>query len=158
MASERPSVLAAAADTTTRFGFLGFCGRVVVTIPAFVYVAVVYAMLQTLVPDVRQPIFGGGWQLTAIEGLYIVAFLAAMVELLRVSKPGIDNTIEALAMTVVLIGYVVFFVLAVAGITPLAMFATSEFLVLTVLSGIQVGVAFLVNGRTLKRTIDYNAT
>jgi hypothetical protein len=52
----------------------------------------------------------------------------------------------------------VLFVLGVAGLPECRIFSRMEFLMVLLISGAQVILAFLINARTLKRTIDYAAS
>jgi hypothetical protein len=79
--------------------------------------------------------------------------MVAMAEQLRVSHPGIDNTIEAILMVGVAATQVLLFALGAAGVRPLAIFNSTEFLLLTAISMTQAVVAILINARTLRRTI-----
>jgi hypothetical protein len=72
---------------------------------------------------------------------------------MRVSHPGIDNTIEAILMVAVAAIQVLLFALGAAGVWPLGIFNNTEFLMLTVISVTQSVVAILINARTLRRTI-----
>jgi len=81
------------------------------------------------------------------------AAMMAMAEQLRVSHPGVDNTIEAILMGAVAGGQVLLFALGAAGVKTLAMFNNTEFLMLTLISMTQAIVAILINARTLRRTI-----
>ena len=76
-----------------------------------------------------------------------------MAEQLRVSHPGVDNTIEAILMGAIASVQVLLFALGAAGVRPLAIFNNTEFLMLTVISMTQAIVAILINARTLRRTI-----
>ncbi len=132
-------------------------GRVFTAIPLFAYLLVVFVTLQLTVPDMRAILFRiGKYELTPVELLYIFTIIIAMAELLRVSKPGIDNTLEAIFMLLVWIVYLVLFILGATGMLGLGIFSNTEFVVLTVTSLTQVIVAFLINARTLKRTFDYS--
>jgi hypothetical protein len=81
------------------------------------------------------------------------AAMMAMAEQLRVSHPGVDNTIEAILMGAVAGLQVLLFALGAAGVTHLAIFNNTEFLMLTLISMTQAVVAILINARTLRRTI-----
>jgi hypothetical protein len=81
------------------------------------------------------------------------AAIMAMAEQLRVSNPGVDNTIEALLMGAIAGVQVLLFALGTAGVKPLAIFNNTEFLMLTLISLTQAIVAVLINARTLRRTI-----
>jgi hypothetical protein len=81
------------------------------------------------------------------------AAMMAMAEQLRVSTPGVDNTIEALLMGAIAGVQVLLFALGSAGVKPLAIFNNTEFLMLTLISLTQAIVAVLINARTLRRTL-----
>jgi len=83
--------------------------------------------------------------------LYLVAFLVAMFELLKVSTPAVDNTYEAITM----VGFWVFMVvcLVVGLLTTVHIFRNTEFFIITLMSGFQSAFGLLLNSRTLKRTI-----
>lgn len=131
--------------------------KFVVGMPLFAYLLVVFVILEVSVPDMRKEIFTiGTYKMATVESLYILAIIIAMAELLRVSKPGIDNTFEVIFMLLVWVVYLVLFILGATGILGLGIFSNTEFVVLTVTSLTQVIVAFLINARTLKRTIDYS--
>ncbi len=124
--------------------------------PGFVYILIVYVLVGLLVPDTRAILFTvfGSYSLTTVEILYLLGTFTAMAELLRVSKPGIDNTIEALFMLGVGIVYLFLLMLGALRIPGFGIFGNTEFLMLTMISAFQVIMAFIINARTLKRTFD----
>ena len=127
--------------------------------PLLLLALALYVCIELWVPNVRDPIFSvGRYTLTWVELIYLVTFFLAMFELLRVSQPGIDNTVEALLMLGVSGIMLVLFVLGVAGLPACQIFNRMEFLMLLLISAAQVILAFLINARTLKRTIDYAAS
>jgi len=131
-------------------------GKFFVAIPLFAYLLVIFVALQVSGLDMRENLFRiGKYEMAPVELLYILTIIIAMAELLRVSKPGIDNTREAIFMLLVWIVYLVLFILGATGMLGLGIFSNTEFLVLTATSLTQVIVAFLINARTLKRTLDY---
>jgi hypothetical protein len=95
----------------------------------------------------------GEYHLSWVEVLMVGAAMMAMAEQLRVSTPGVDNTIEALLMGAIAGVQVLLFALAASGVKPLSIFNNTEFLMLTVISLTQAVVAVLINARTLRRTI-----
>jgi hypothetical protein len=95
----------------------------------------------------------GEYHLSWVEVLMVGAAMMAMAEQLRVSTPGVDNTIEALLMGAIAGVQVLLFALAASGVKPLSIFNNTEFLTLTVISLTQAVVAVLINARTLRRTI-----
>lgn len=125
-------------------------------VPWFLYIIIGFVLVKLVVENIREPIFTvGPYVLTWVEILYISAALAAMAELHRVSKPGVDNTWEAIAMAAIAIVQIVVFALGAANVIELQIFHNTEFLVITIISTLQGGLAIKVNARTLKRTIDY---
>jgi hypothetical protein len=81
------------------------------------------------------------------------AAMMAMAEQLRVSHPGIDNTIEAILMAAIAGVQVLLFALGATDVKNLGIFNNTEFLMLTLISMTQAIVAILINARTLRRTI-----
>lgn len=125
--------------------------------PGFIFVLIVYTIITLAVPDIRATVISfGNYQFAWIEAILLVAAMTAIFELLRVSKPGIDNTLEAIGMGAVFVLYLVLFILAAAGVMGRELYGTTEFATLTFISLSQMVVAFIVNARTLKRTIDYS--
>lgn len=152
------SAAAAAAQQRSKSGsFMRACRRGMRRVrwfPGFLWILIAYVIMATTVADMRAPITTiASYSIAWVEVLYILGFFAAILELLKVSRPGDDNTKAALMMTGVLIAYVVLFTLGAAGIPPMTVFATSEFIVLMATSAIQVGMAFRINSATLQRTI-----
>ena len=129
--------------------------KIMVATPFLVYLLILYLLIELLVVDVRHVLFSvAGYSLTWVEVLYLVAMGTAMVELLKVSVPGVDNTDQVLWMLSVGIGYLVFFVLGAAGVSKFSIFTKTEFLFLVLVAAIQIAMAFKLNARTLKRTTD----
>jgi len=95
----------------------------------------------------------GEYHLSWVEILMVGAAMMAMAEQLRVSYPGVDNTVEAILMGAIAVVQVLLFALGAAGVKPLAIFNNTEFLMLTLISMTQAIVATLINARTLRRTI-----
>jgi hypothetical protein len=123
-------------------------------IPGFVYILVLYVAGKWIFSDPRAILLHvGEYQLSWVEVLLVGAAMVAMAEQLRVSHPGIDNTIEAILMAAVAALQVLLFALGAAGVRLLAVFNNTEFLLLTVISMAQAVVAILINARTLRRTI-----
>jgi hypothetical protein len=123
-------------------------------IPGFLYILVLYVAGKWIFADPRAVLLHvGDYQLTWVEILLVGAAMVAMAEQLRVSHPGIDNTIEAILMVGVAATQVLLFALGAAGVRPLGIFNSTEFLLLTAISMTQAVVAILVNARTLRRTI-----
>jgi len=123
-------------------------------VPGFLYILTLYVAGKFLFPDPRATLIQWGeYQLSWVEVLMVGAAMMAMAEQLRVSHPGIDNTIEAILMAAVAAVQVLLFALGAAGVRLLSIFNNTEFLMLTMISLTQSVVAILINARTLRRTI-----
>jgi hypothetical protein len=123
-------------------------------VPGFLYILVLYVVGKFIFSDPRAILVEWGqYQLTWVEVLMVGAAMMAMAEQLRVSHPGIDNTVEAILMAAVAALQVLLFALGAAGVEVLAIFNNTEFLMLTLISTTQAVVAILINARTLRRTI-----
>ena len=113
----------------------GIARKVATWVTGFAYILILYVIIELTVSNVRNILFDfGGYSLTWVEVMYLLATFVAMGELLRVSKPGIDNTREALAMLAVGIIYLVLFVLGAAGVGGFSIFSNTEFLMLMFIS------------------------
>jgi hypothetical protein len=124
-------------------------------IPGFAYVLALYIAGTFLFPDPSATLLEWrGYTLSWTEVLLAVAGLVALAEQLKVSKAGIDNTIEAILMAAVAGVLVLLFALAVAGVPSLGMFNNARFLLLTLIGLTQAVVAILINARSLRRAID----
>ena len=122
--------------------------------PGFLYILVLFVAGRFIFTDPRAILVQWGeYHLSWVEVLMVGAAMMAMAEQLRVSHPGVDNTIEALLMGAIAGIQVLLFALAAAGVEPLAIFNNTEFLMLTLISMTQAVVAVLINARTLRRTI-----
>ena len=124
-------------------------------IPGFAYVLALYVAGTFLFPDHRATLVEWrGYTISWTEVLLVVAALVALVDLLRVSQPGIDNTVEAIMMAAIAGIQALLFALAAAGVPALGVFNTAEFLLLTLVGLAQAVVAILINARSLRRSID----
>jgi hypothetical protein len=122
--------------------------------PGFLYILVFFIIGKLVFADPRATLVQWReYNLSWVEVLLVVAAMMAMAEQLRVSHPGVDNTIEAILMGAIASLQVLLFALGAAGVKPLAIFNNTEFLMLTVISMTQAIVAILINARTLRRTI-----
>jgi hypothetical protein len=123
-------------------------------VPGFLYILVLYVAGKFIFSDPRATLLQWGeYQLAWVEVLMVGAAMMAMAEQLRVSHPGIDNTIEAIMMVAIAAVQVLLFALGAAGVRALGIFNNTEFLMLTLISVTQAVVAILINARTLRRTI-----
>jgi hypothetical protein len=122
--------------------------------PGFLYILVFFIVGKLVFADPRATLIQWGeYNLSWVEVLLVGAAMMAMAEQLRVSHPGVDNTIEAILMGAIASLQVLLFALGAAGVRPLAIFNNTEFLMLTVISMAQAIVAILINARTLRRSI-----
>jgi hypothetical protein len=122
--------------------------------PGFLYILVLFIAGKFIFEDPRSTLVQWGeYQLSWVEVLLVGATMVAMAEQLKVSHPGVDNTIEAILMGAVAGVQVLLFALGAAGVMPLAIFNNTEFLMLTLISITQAVVAILINARTLRRSI-----
>ncbi len=150
----KDATAATAKDRRIARKLVRICNR----LPWFTYLLLVYIVAQWLVENPRNPMFEiGVYQLSWVEVLYLLAVLAAMVELLKVSEPGINNTNDALLMLGAGVVYLILFVLGMAQVNGFGLFNNTEFFMLTFISIVQVVMGFTINGRTLKRAIGYTA-
>ena len=83
----------------------------------------------------------------------VAAAMMAIAEQLKVSHPGIDNTIEAILMAAIA-GVQLLFALGAAGVAALGIFNNTEFLLLTLISMTQAVIGIWINARTMRRSID----
>ena len=122
--------------------------------PGFLYILVLFIVGKFIFEDPRATlVHWGEYHLSWVEVLMVGAAMMAMAEQLRVSHPGVDNTIEAILMGAIAGVQVLLFALGAAGVMPLAIFNNTEFLMLTLISMTQAVVAILINARTLRRSI-----
>ena len=123
-------------------------------IPGFVYILALYIFGQLFFSDPRAIVFDfGGYRLAWVEVLLVAAAIMAMAEQIKVATPGVNNTTEVLFMGAIAIIQVVLFALAAAKVQSLAIFNTTEFLLLTIINMAQTAVAYQINSATLMRTI-----
>ena len=123
-------------------------------VPGFLYILVLYIVGKFIFSDPRATMLQWGeYQLSWVEVLMVGAAIVAMAEQLRVSHPGIDNTVEAILMVAIATVQVLLFALGAAGVAALGIFNNTEFLMLTLISVTQAVVAILINARTLRRAI-----
>lgn len=127
--------------------------RIMLKVPWFTWVLLLYVIFEAAVPNMRAVIFTiGPYALTWVEIIYLVASAVAMIELLTVAEPGVDNVKEAVLMLAAGIVYLVLFVLGTAGVRGFSVFNNTEFLWLLLLISTQVVMGFVLNARTLQRT------
>ncbi len=123
-------------------------------VPVFLYILILYLVGKTIIHDPRAALFTlGAYQLSWVEVLYLVASIAALFEQMKVSHPGIDNTMEALLMLGMGVLQLILFVLGAAHVGGFAVFQNTEFLMLMIISLAAAVGAVLINARTLRRTI-----
>jgi len=122
-------------------------------IPLFLFVLILYLLGHVVISDARSQVSLGVYHLSWVEVLLVVATVLSLIEQMKVSHPGIDNTLEALGMVGMGVLQLILFVLGAAKVSGFSIFNTTEFLVLTFISLAAAVVAVLINARTLRRTI-----
>jgi hypothetical protein len=125
-------------------------------IPGFAYVLAAYLAGSYFFPDARATLAEWrGYSLSWSEALLALAALVALLDLLRISKAGIDNTVEAIMMAAMAGALVLLFALAATDSIPaLGLFNNGLFVLLTLIALAQGVVAILINARSLRRSID----
>ncbi len=122
-------------------------------IPLFLFVLILYLVGKSVIADPRAQLSLGAYHLSWVEVLLVVATVLSLVEQMKVSHPGIDNTMEALGMIGMGVVQLILFVLGAAKVGIFQIFNNTEFLVLTFISLAAAVVAVMINARTLRRTI-----
>ncbi|MES1200016.1 MAG: hypothetical protein ABUS57_01020 [Pseudomonadota bacterium] len=123
-------------------------------VPSFLGVLVLYVIGVSFIADPRSIlIHWGAYDLSWVEVLLVVAAMVGMGEQMKVSHPGIDNTMEAIVMAALAGFQILLLVLGAAGVAIFAIFNRTEFLTLTLISMTAAVIALLINARTLRRTI-----
>ncbi len=123
-------------------------------IPLFLFVLILYMIGKPLIHDPNAALhLGPNYTLSWVMVLMVVATVLSLVEQMKVSHPGIDNTMEALLMVAMGVVQLLLFVLGAAGVKGFAVFQNTEFFMLMVISMVAAVVAVLINARTLRRTI-----
>jgi hypothetical protein len=125
-------------------------------IPYFLFVVIIYVVVRiSFGEDMARKDFHlfGSYNITWVEVILLVSTAIALIEQMKVSHPGIDNTWEALTMFGMAVVQIVLFVLGAASVVGFKIFSTTEFLMLTVISVAAAVIAILINARTLRRTI-----
>lgn len=122
--------------------------------PGFLYILILYIIGRYVFTDPRATLVDVfGYRLSWVEVLMTAAAIMAMAEQIKVAKPGINNTTEVLLMGLIAIVQVLLFALGAAKVPALAMFNSTEFLLLTLINVAQTAVAYQINAATLMRTI-----
>jgi hypothetical protein len=123
-------------------------------VPGFLYLLIIYVVGVVAFHDPRAALFHiGAYELSWVEVLLVAAAMIGMGEQMKVSHPGIDNTMEAIIMLGLAGLQLMLLVLGVAGIGAFAIFNRTEFLLLTAIGLMAAVIALLINARTLQRTI-----
>jgi hypothetical protein len=127
---------------------------ILVFVPGFVYILILYIIGKLVFSDPRATLFDMfGYRLSWVEVLLLAAAIVAMAEQVKVAKPGINNTTEVLLMGLIAIVQIVLFALASVKVQSLSIFDNTEFLLLTLINLAQTAVAYQINSATLMRTI-----
>jgi len=127
-------------------------------VPLFLFIVVIYLLAKPIVTNPNAALALGKYQVSWVMVLMVLASIVALVEQMKVSHPGIDNTMEALGMIGMGVLQLMLFVLGAANVGFFRIFANTEFLVLTFISLAAAVVAVLINARTLRRTIGVGDT
>lgn len=122
-------------------------------VPLFFFVLILYLLGKGVIHDPNKAFGIAPYYLSWVEVLLVLSTFIALVEQMKVSHPGIDNTMEALGMIGMGVLQLMLFVLGAAKVGIFGIFANTEFLVLTVISLAAAVVAVMINARTLRRTI-----
>ena len=123
-------------------------------VPSFLYVLLLYVIGVFAFADPRAPLIHWGlYELSWVEVLLIFAAMIGMSEQMKVSHPGMDNTMEAIVMAAFAGLQVLLLALGAFGVPAFAIFNRTEFLMLTAISMTAAVIALLINARTLRRTI-----
>lgn len=123
-------------------------------VPSFFFVLVLYMIGVYAVADPRAAlIHWGAYDLSWVEVLLIIAAMIGMSEQMKVSHPGMDNTMEAIVMAAFAGLQVLLLALGAFAVPAFVIFNRTEFLMLTVISMTAAVIALLINARTLRRTI-----
>jgi hypothetical protein len=123
-------------------------------IPYFSIVLILYIIGRSLNVSAQAALFAGtDYALTWSEILLVLSAVLALAEQLKVSDPGVDNTLEALSQVFMAVVQLVLFILGVAAVNGFHWFSNSGFLMQTFISLSASIVAVLINARTLRRTM-----
>jgi hypothetical protein len=123
-------------------------------VPSFIYILVLYVVGVFAISDPRAAlIHWGAYDLSWVEVLLILAAMVGMSEQMKVSHPGMDNTMEAIVMAALAAFQVMLLALGAFGVPAFAIFNRTEFLMLTLIGLTAAIIALLINARTLRRTI-----
>lgn len=123
-------------------------------VPSFFFILVLYVIGVFAFADPRAALLHwGAYELSWVEVLLIIAAMIGMSEQMKVSHPGMDNTMEAIVMAAFAGLQVLLLALGAFAVPAFAIFNRTEFLMLTVISMTAAVIALLINARTLRRTI-----
>jgi len=135
--------------------FLRASKRIGLFVPSMMWVVLVYFLLSLNGVSQETAIFSfpNGTSLLVNDIIYLFMTITVLIDVMKVSLPGMDNSIEAQLMNYSSMLMGVFFVLAFTT-EEFKMFATAQFAVMVMVNFLAAFVAIKVNARTLKRTID----
>ncbi len=127
-------------------------------LPVFTFVFLLYVVFILSFKNIRYEYNVGGFAFVPAEFLLLVAAVVSLLEVLRISHPGEDNTNEAIYMSSIFsfMGavFIIALVVRIMGGQAFGAFLTFEYVSILILSLVQSTIAFKINSRTLKRTID----
>jgi hypothetical protein len=122
-------------------------------VPYFSLILILYIIGRMVGFDQGALFKGTEYVITWPEFLLILSAVMALAEQMKVSHPGIDNTMEALTQVFMGVLQLVLFVLGVAGVAGFGWFSNTGFMMQTFISLSASIVAVLINARTLRRTM-----
>lgn len=151
---EVPGVIPAAADTHRPHPQSTWWNAVFHYTPALLWILLLYVLGAVILGDQRAELFSiRGYGVTWATLIVFVASLVCMVEILQISRPGVDNAIEVYLMLVLATAQAVAIALSVAYPEILWFMRTPENIMLMAMNAVQGFVAQRVNARSLIRTI-----
>ena len=123
-------------------------------VPAFFFILVLFVIGHFTIADPRASLIQWGlYHLSWVEVLLLLSALVGMGEQMKVSHPGVDNTMEAIVMAAFAGIQILLLTLGAAAVKGFEMFSNTEFMMVTVVSMTAAVIAILINARTLRRTI-----
>jgi hypothetical protein len=141
--------------------FIGASRRVGPIVPWMAYVLPIYVAIVLWAPDTREVLYQWGhFKLTLLDLIYPISALVAMMEYLRVTHPGVDNSSQVNRMYITAVAYFGLFLVGVIGGETLGggvfeIFSRTEFFWLLVMSATQALMASKLNSRTATRGMSF---
>lgn len=147
-------VVPVSGDRAPHQSYQTWWGMILGPIPWFTYVLLLYILGALWFNGPRAILFSvRGEMVTWGEVVVFIAGIVALMEVFKVSKPGVDNAIEVWLIVAFAAVQAVLIALSVAWPEWLWFMQTPENIMLFVLNGVQGFLAQRVNARSLVRTI-----